>query len=84
MVFKNEHHLGPDKIKYLRQLIAIKEKWATAFMPQVFNAGTHTTSRAESVNAQIKVTINAQSKLVDIFAEMQTLTERIVASSKAV
>jgi hypothetical protein len=50
----------------------------------VFNAGTHTTSRAESVNAQIKVTINAQSKLVDIFSEMQTLTERIVASSKAV
>jgi hypothetical protein len=33
MVFKNEHHLGADKIKYLRQLIAIKEKWATAFMP---------------------------------------------------
>jgi len=51
VIFQNEAHLGPDKLRYLRSLIQIKEKWATAFTPSVFNAGTHATSRAESVNA---------------------------------
>jgi hypothetical protein len=76
IIFQSQTHVGPEKLTYLRSLIQIKEKWATAFMPAVFNAGTHTTSRAESVNAQIKRSVNAQSKLTDIFSEMSALAER--------
>jgi hypothetical protein len=46
--------LDDQKISYLRNLLLIKEKWSRAFAPRVFTAGTHTTSRSESVNSQIK------------------------------
>ena len=59
LIFQNENMLGEDKIRYLRSLIQIKEKWSSAFTPPVFNAGTHATSRAESVNSQIKTRINS-------------------------
>jgi hypothetical protein len=51
-------------------------------MPSIFNAGTHTTSRAESVNAQIKQRLDASSKLTEIFHEMNALTERVVTNQK--
>jgi hypothetical protein len=41
-----------DKKKlYLKKMLAIKEKWSTAYQPLVFNGGIHTISRAESVNS---------------------------------
>lgn len=51
-------HLEEKKIIYLRNLLLIKEKWTRAFAPRLFTAGTHTTSRAESVNSQIKNLLN--------------------------
>lgn len=50
-IFNSEHLLGPERIKYLRQMWQIKEKWTAAFAPKLFIAGTHTTSRGEAVNA---------------------------------
>ena len=76
--------LGEDKVRYLRSLIQIKEKWSSAFVPPVFNAGTHATSRAESVNAQIKTRVNSQSKLTDIFVAMADLAEKVVDNSTSV
>ena len=51
IIFNSEHLLGPERIKYLRQMWQIKEKWTAAFAPKDFIAGTHTTSRGEAVNA---------------------------------
>lgn len=59
LIFSHEETIGADKVRYLRSLIQIKEKWATAFAPPLFNSGTHVTSRAESVNAQIKTRIGS-------------------------
>ena len=59
LIFDHEDLLGEDKVRYLRSLIQIKEKWATAFAPPIFNSGTHATSRAESVNAQIKTRVTS-------------------------
>lgn len=56
----------------------IKEKWTAAFAPKNFIAGTHTTSRGESLNAQIKTKINSRSTLVEILRHMQELDERVV------
>lgn len=82
LIFDHEDLLGEDKVRYLRSLIQIKEKWATAFAPPIFNSGTHATSRAESVNAQIKTRVTSQSKLTDIFHAMGDLTEKVVNSSQ--
>ena len=76
--------LGADKLRYLRSLIQIKEKWATAYAPPIFNSGTHATSRAESVNAIIKTRIGASSKLTEIFRAMSELTDKDVSDSQAV
>jgi hypothetical protein len=62
-----EAYLDDKKIAYLRNLLLIKEKWCRAFAPRLFTAGTHTTSRAESVNSQIKQKIDEKSSLVDVF-----------------
>jgi len=51
LVFNSGEYLGPQKLDYLRKLFLIKEKWVTCFTPDIFSAGTHTISRAESVNS---------------------------------
>lgn len=50
VIFQNSELLDNDRLKYLRQLFQIKEKWSSAHQPVLFNAGIHTISRAESVN----------------------------------
>jgi hypothetical protein len=54
IVFSSPELLDEQKLNYLRQLLLIKEKWASAYMPRVFNSGIHTISRAESVNNMVK------------------------------
>lgn len=83
VIFQNAAQLGTDKIRYLRSLLQIKEKWASAFTPDIFTAGTHATSRAESVNAQIKLRVTSQSRLTDIFDAMNDLTDKITDNSEA-
>lgn len=78
IIFNSEEFLGPARIKYLRQMWSIKEKWTAAFAPRTFIAGTHTTSRGEAVNAQVKTKIHSKSTLVDILQMMQELDERVV------
>ena len=45
-------------VEYLERLFIIKEKWSDAYRKRIFTAGTHTTSRAESINAVIKRYMN--------------------------
>ena len=54
IIFSTDGHLDDKKKAYLHFMLKIKDKWATAFTPFVFHAGTHTISRAESVNSRIK------------------------------
>ena len=49
--------------KYLKSYSDFKHKWNDAYRPIIFSAGTHTTSRAESVNSAIKRYVNSQSEL---------------------
>jgi len=51
IIFSTKGHIDDKKLAYLRFMLNIKEKWATAYTPKVFHAGTHTISRAESVNS---------------------------------
>lgn len=51
IIFQNSDLIGESKINYLRNLMIIKEKWTAAYVPNVFLARTHTTSRGESMNA---------------------------------
>jgi hypothetical protein len=48
-------------------MLTIKEKWAAAYAPEVFMAGIHTISRAESVNSRVKAAVHSRSTLVDIY-----------------
>ncbi|CAI2385530.1 unnamed protein product [Moneuplotes crassus] len=70
--------IGDEKLQYLRQMFAIKEKWAEAFCPIEFNAATHTISRGESVNSQIKNRVFAKSSMCDIFRLFQELEDRSI------
>ena len=51
------------QLNYLQDQYSFKEKWADAFRPKIFSAGTHTTSRAESVNSAIKKYLNSRSEI---------------------
>ena len=69
--------LGPDKIRYLQKLLAIKEKWASAFAPHMFMAGTHTTSRIEAMNSWLKQTLDHKSSLIDVMNTFDALDRRV-------
>ena len=53
-------------------------------MPAKFCGGTHTTSRAESVNSMIKQHVSSQSRLTDIFHAMSNLTIQICTNQQTV
>jgi len=53
--------------EYLANLYGKKKKWASCFTPPIFTAGIHTTSRIESVNAIIKMYVNSNSEVSDLF-----------------
>lgn len=51
IVFQNTEMIGESKLNYLRNMLAIKEKWTAAYSPTIFTSRTHTTSRIESMNS---------------------------------
>ena len=55
----------------------IKEKWASAFAPRVFSAGTHTSSRVESVNSWLKQTLNHKSSLIELLNTFVSFENRV-------
>ena len=79
LIFSEEAQvlLGPDKIRYLQKLLAIKEKWASAFAPHMFMAGTHTTSRIEAMNSWLKQTLDHKSSLIDVMNTFESLDRRV-------
>jgi hypothetical protein len=74
--------LSDSKIRYLKQLLMIKEKWTRAYCPHLFIAGTHSTSRAESVNSQIKAKLTNQTSLVNIYWVMDALCNEQITKSQ--
>lgn len=78
LIFSSTDLLDETKLQYLRSLFAIKEKWAAAYCPNIFNANTHTVSRAESVNSQIKNRVFAKSSMCDILRLFQELEDRSI------
>jgi hypothetical protein len=74
--------IGESKINYLRNMLAIKEKWTAAYSPTIFTSRTHTTSRIESMNSQIKARVHSRSTLIDIVQMFQDIEERLVERSE--
>ena len=62
-----------NSIDYLNRLSNIKEKWADAFRKKIFTAGTHTTSRAESVNALFKRYMTRNCEISDIIYLLENI-----------
>ena len=81
IIFSSQDRLDETKLDYLRKMFAIKEKWAAAFTPAIFHAGTHTISRAESVNSQVKSKVFRRSSLWDIFKLMNDILEKWIKKS---
>ena len=78
LIFSSNEHLNDHLLQYLRSMFAIKEKWAEAFSPNLFSAATHTISRAESVNSQIKDRVFSKSSFWDILRLFQELEDRSI------
>ena len=60
----------------------IKEKWATAHQAPVFNAGMHTTSRAEAMNSMVKKAMQSRFTLVNLFQEILKIEQRVIRASR--
>jgi transposase-like protein len=82
IIFQSQDIIGEAKLNYLRNLLMIKEKWSAAYAPTVFTSRTHTTSRIESMNSQIKARVHSRSTLVDIFHMFQDIEDRVVERSE--
>ena len=67
IIFDNAALVTDSKLTYLRNLLLIKEKWTAAYAPILFTSRTHTTSRIESMNSQIKARVHSRSTLPEIF-----------------
>ncbi len=61
--------------KYLHTLCKTKEKWADCYKPQVFTAGSNTTSRAESMNRVIKRYVNDKGEISAILEVIKELDD---------
>lgn len=73
------------KKQYLRKLLQIKSKWAAHAKPPIFTAGTHTTSRVESVNSQIKRRVWSRSTLsdtLDMFLELEDIVKQNILNKE--
>ena len=81
IIFRSDDLIEEDKLTYLRKMFAIKEKWTAAYTPSIFHAGTHTISRAESVNSQVKSKVFRRSSLCDIFKLMNDILEKSIKRS---
>ena len=62
----------------------IKEKWATAHQPAIFNAGMHTSSRAEAMNSFVKKAMIGRYTLVNLFQEILKIEARVIRASREV
>ncbi|CAI2386819.1 unnamed protein product [Moneuplotes crassus] len=69
--------IDETKKQYLRKLVQIKQKWAAHACAWVFNGGTHTTSRIESVNARIKDKLWSKSTLSDCLDRMLEIEQQV-------
>ncbi len=82
LIFENASLIGENKLSYIRNLLVIKEKWSAAYAPVLFTSRTHTTSRIESMNSQIKARVHSRSSLIDIVQMFQDIDDRVIERSE--
>jgi len=70
--------LDEVKMNFLKSLVTIKEKWAAAHVPLMFNAGFQSTLKAEAVNYLIKRGMQQRYSLVNLFAEILKIEARAI------
>jgi hypothetical protein len=63
--------LENSKIEYLRKLFQLKEKWASAHLPNMFTGGLSSSmDRTETMNYFIKKAMVGRYTLVNLFLEI--------------
>jgi len=67
---------------YLRRMFQMKEKWASAFIPDVFTGGMNTMARMETINQVVKKTLYGRHTLVNLFLEILKVESRAVKSTR--
>ena len=72
--FLTDHNYAKS-LEYLKDLLNYKHQWAKAYYPLIFDGGISTTSRVESLNAEIKRYLNSKSEVSDII-EFITRSEK--------
>ena len=65
-------------LRYIGRLHDHKEKWADCYKPDMFTAGTNTTSRAESMNSAIKKFVNSKSELYALVILIEDMEQSFV------
>ena len=78
IIFQSPDMLDEAKLSYLRSLLLIKEKWASAHQPIIFNSGVHTISRAESVNHMVKHKLTNKCNLVDLYRLITSVESKTI------
>jgi len=66
-------------VAYLEKMYNIKQKWAEAFLIQDFTGGTHTTSRAESMNALLKKYCSSKSEMSDFIEFLEGFEKKFIS-----
>jgi len=82
VIFQQNEYLDASKIDYLRKLFLIKEKWATAHLPNIFTGGMNTMTKSESMNYFIKKAMTERFTLVDLFIEILKIEFNVIKSSR--
>ena len=66
-----------ELLRFLRQVFALKEKWATAYKPKQFSCDVHTLSWAEAVNQLIQSKLYARASIIELIKLVEDIDKKI-------
>lgn len=66
-----------DLLKFLRQVFALKDKWATAYKPKHFSCDLHSLARADAVNQLIASKLYARASIIELIKLVEDIDKRI-------
>ena len=81
IIFSTPDQLSDTNYNYLRGIFQIKEKWSTCHQPNIFTAGIHTISRAESTNSMIKHRLKGQKPLKELLMVIMEVERKVIETT---
>lgn len=70
-----------DKLLLLKHLFSIKERWATAYQPQMNLFGIHTLARAEAVRQLLLSRLYGRSSIIELIKLIEDVDKKIIQRS---